>query len=92
MHVLRVFDPVTLQRAEIVAIAEFAEQIFQDRPVAITAGGAVIVSQMGFDIRLQRVVIEQCVVDIDQKDNPMRRGHLGRMLTGASLARHGRID
>jgi hypothetical protein len=39
MDVLRVLDPIALQGSEVVAIAEFYEQLLENSPVAIAADG-----------------------------------------------------
>ena len=55
---------------------------------AITARRAELLRQMGLDVGLDPVVVEQRVVDIDQEDDPVARVRL----SGAFAARRVRID
>ena len=65
MDVLRVLDPIALQGAEVVAIAEFREQLLEDSPVAVAADGPEFAFEMTPEIGLDAVIVEQRVVDID---------------------------
>jgi len=51
-------DPKTLQSAELIAIAEISEELFEDRPVPVAAGSA----EFTFKVALQ-VVLDMVVVD-----------------------------
>src|SRR5213596_2976010 len=39
VNILRVLDPVTLQGAEIIAVAQLSKELFEDRPVSVAADG-----------------------------------------------------
>ena len=62
-------DAVPLQRAEIVRVAELGPELLEDLPVALLTLGADRVDQMTAQILDHRVVVEQRVVDIHQKDD-----------------------
>ena len=61
-----------LQCSEIVAVAEFREQVFQDSPIAIARITSVGAFEMVFQVLLYPVVIEQRVVDVEQEDDRVR--------------------
>ena len=69
MHVLRVFDTVPLQCTEIVSIPQFDKQVLENCPVPIATGGTVLALEVGLDVSLDVVVVEQRIVDIDQEDD-----------------------
>ena len=64
-----------LQGSEIVAVAEFGEQILQDLPIAIAGVASVGAFEMILQILLYAVVVEQRVVDIDQEDDRIKPCH-----------------
>src|SRR5471030_2965719 len=57
----------TLQRAEVIDIAQFGAQRFEDVPVTRAAFGAELVFQPRAQVVLDTVVVEQRVVAIDQE-------------------------
>ncbi|HUC70131.1 MAG TPA: hypothetical protein VMS01_02960 [Stellaceae bacterium] len=67
MNVLGVLDPIALQGSEIVAVAEIGEELLKDRPVAVAADGPELAFEMAAQIGLDAVVVERCVIDIDQE-------------------------
>ncbi len=69
LYISRVLDPIALQRAKIVAVAQIGEQLLEDRPVAVATGGAELALQMALKIGLNAVVVEQGVIDIDKEDD-----------------------
>ena len=62
-------DPVALQGAEVIAVAKFGEQFLKDRPVALAAARLRITVEVALEVVLDAVVVEQGVIDIDQKNN-----------------------
>jgi hypothetical protein len=52
-------------------IAELGEQILQDPPIALAGGEAKRAFEMVLQILLDRVVVEQRVVDVDEEDGWM---------------------
>ena len=69
VYVLRVFDSIALQCAEIIAVAELGEQLFENRPVTVAACSAELAFQVPPQIGLDAVVVEQCVIHIDEEDD-----------------------
>ena len=65
------FATITLEGPEIVAIAELDEQILQDPPIALAGGEAKGAFEMVLQILLDRVVVDQRVVDVDEEDDRM---------------------
>ena len=72
LHVLRMLDAVALQRAKVIPVPELSEECLENHPVPIAAGGTVVPLQMSLDVGLDVVVVEKCIVDIDQKDDGVR--------------------
>src|SRR5215472_10547519 len=85
MDVPRVFDPVALQRAEIVAIAQFVEQLLEDCPISVAAGSPELALEVAPQIGLDVVVVDQCVVDVDEEYGGVR-GHRQKNSGGAACA------
>src|SRR5438552_5196703 len=77
------FDTVALESSNVIAIAEFSEQIVENSPVAIASGAAKDPLDMVLQVLLDGVVVEQRIVDIDQKNSRTRGAH-------EALRRHGR--
>src|ERR1700730_13757279 len=87
MDVLRVLDPIALQGAEIVPVAQIAEQLLEDRPIAVATRRSELAFEMALEIGLDAIVVEQGVVDIDKEDGLVRRNHrqarvMGWMIVG----------
>ena len=68
------FDTVALESSDVIAIAEFSEQIVENSPVAIASGAAKDPLDMVLQVLLDCVVVKQRIVDIDQKNGRTRRG------------------
>ena len=68
------FDPVALQGPEIIAVTQIREELFENRPVPIAAGRPELPFQVALEVILDTVVVDECVVDVDQKNN-WARGH-----------------
>jgi hypothetical protein len=72
-------EPKAFQCSEVIDISQLRPQRFKDRPVSVAGRDALILREMVFQISLYRIVIEQRVVDIEQKDNLF---HLDHVMTG----------
>src|SRR5215510_15819277 len=59
LYLARVFDPVALERSDIVAIAQLCEQILQDFPIALAGGEAKGALEMVLQVLLDPVIVEQ---------------------------------
>src|SRR5271170_7528885 len=64
-----------LQGSQIVAVAQYREQILQDPPIAIAGLTSVGAFEVVLQILLHAVVIEQRVIDVYQEDNRMNPYH-----------------
>src|SRR5579872_1163705 len=69
------FDAITLEGADVVAIAQLRHQILEDPPITIARSDAVSLLDMILEVVLDPVVVDQRVVDIDEKDDRMRQCH-----------------
>src|ERR1700688_1941205 len=63
------FDSVTLQSAQIIAITQLFEEILEDLPIAVPTGCAELAFEMLSEILLNMVVVEQRIVHVDEKDH-----------------------
>ena len=68
-------DPIALQGPKIIAVAEIGEQLFEDRPIAVAACRPELALQMSTQIGLDAVIVDQGVVDIDEKHGLVRGDH-----------------
>ena len=62
-------------RTDAAGVAQLAAQVFEDRPVAVAHGGAVMPAQMVVQFALDMVVVQQRVVDVEQEDDIVHLGH-----------------
>src|SRR5262245_12788463 len=75
MDVLRMFDPVTLQRAEVVPVTQLGEEVLENLPVPVPAGRSELALEVGSNIVLDAIVIEESVIDVDQEDDSVHCVH-----------------
>ncbi len=71
---MHIFDAIALQRAEIIRIAEFLAQLLEDRPIAVMGVFAIFPLQIIAEVLGDAVIVDQRVVDVEQKTDV---GHLG---------------
>ena len=69
MLVVRMVQAITLQRAEIIRVAQLGAQRFENLPVNLSALLANFRSQMGAQIGDHLVVVQQGVVHVEQKNS-----------------------
>jgi hypothetical protein len=60
-----VLDAVALQGAEIIAVAQLIEELFENRPVPVAAGRPELTLKVALEVILNAIVVEQRVVDVD---------------------------
>src|SRR5262249_6083734 len=84
LHLARMFDAEALEGADIVAIAQLGEQILQDSPIAGAGSDPIGPIEMVLQVLLDPVIVEQCVVDIDEEDDRMRQCHAALLPATAS--------
>ncbi len=62
-------DAVTLQRAQVIAIPQRPEQVFENVPVPVARVGPEVALEMASEIFLDAVVVDQRVIQIDEEDD-----------------------
>ena len=67
--------PIALQRAQVVGVAQLAPQLFENRPVPLLPLASDLALEVAPEIGRDVIVVDQRVVDVDQEDDPMARGH-----------------
>src|SRR5690242_5821662 len=65
----RVFDTKTLQCAQIIAVAQIGEELFENRPVSVSRSCPEFTLEMALEVILDAVVVQQRIVDIDEKND-----------------------
>ena len=68
-------EPIALQCAEVVGIAEFDAQGLEDFPIAVGAGCAEFTHQVTAQVGDDAVAVQQRVVHIQQKHDVRQRCH-----------------
>ena len=81
--IARVLDPVALQRAQVVGVAELGAQRLEDRPVALLQHGPDRAREVTLEIGGDPIVVEQRVVDVEQEHDPISIRHVGGRPAGA---------
>ena len=74
-RIMKALNPQALERAEVVGIAELRAQRLEDCPITLAGAIAVSAGQLLPQVVLNPVVVEQCVVDVEQKDGLGRAAH-----------------
>src|SRR4029077_598323 len=64
-NVRRMLNPITLQSAEVIAIAQFFKEGLEDLPLTVPTSCAKLAFKMLLEVVLNVVVVEQCIVHID---------------------------
>src|SRR5882762_800003 len=73
LRIVEVLQAIALQSAEIVGVTELRAQLFENRPVAVAARAAELALQMGAEIGLHGVVVEERIVHVEQEHDFRRR-------------------
>ena len=69
-RIVGMLQPVPLERAEVVGVAELRPQVLEDRPVTITIRLTEFPLQVAGQILRHPIVVQQRVVDVEQEDHP----------------------
>src|SRR3954447_13361999 len=69
------FDAVALQRAKVVTIAQLDKKGLKNCPVPIATCRTVFALKIRLDISLDAVVVEKCIVDVDQEYDLIHRSY-----------------
>ena len=80
------FEPIALERAEVVGIAKLDPQLLEDRPEALARRRAVVAGEMVAHVRLEAVVIQQRVIDVEKKDIFLHIRHVYHLCAGSGAA------
>ena len=64
---MRILDSVALEGAELVGVPELNAELLEDRPVTFLCSGANLARQMAPQVIGHTVIVEQRVVDVEQK-------------------------
>ena len=67
MWLVRPFTAVALQCAKIIGVTEFTPQLFEEAPITLCPFAPDLLFQMTLEVRRNAIVIQQRVVDIEQK-------------------------
>src|ERR1044072_3017244 len=66
--IARIDSSIALQCAEIISIAEFSAQLFEDDPIALLPLVSNFSFKLAFEIGCDPIVVEQSVVDVEKKN------------------------
>src|SRR5438093_13490213 len=69
MRIVRILDPIALQGAQIIDVAELRPQLLQDCPVALLPPVSDLPIYMTLQIGSDSMVIKQRLVDLKEKHN-----------------------
>jgi len=68
-------DPISLQRAQVVRVAQLGPQLFEDSPVSLLPLASDLALEVALEIGRDVIVVDERVVHVDQEDDRMSRGH-----------------
>src|SRR2546425_6042977 len=74
-RVARISEPVALQRAQVIRVAQLGAQLFEDCPVPIPARRSELEGKMFPEVVLDEVVVEQRIVAVEEERDTVRRCH-----------------
>src|SRR5271166_3763622 len=74
-NVRRMLNPITLQSAEVIAIAQLFKEGLEDLPVTVPTSCAKLAFEMLSEVVLNAVVFKQCIVHIHEKDDRQPSAH-----------------
>ena len=63
-----IFSAITLKSAEVVGIAKARAMAFEDFPVEFCALSTNFLDEMLFEIGGDAIVVEQCVIDVEEEN------------------------
>src|ERR1035437_9603971 len=67
LRIARLLDAVTLQRAQIVGVSEFATQLLEDFPIVLFGGLTYLICEVALQVFRHAIVIEQRIVYIEKE-------------------------
>ena len=69
----RMFSSVPLQSAKVIRIAQFGPQLLENLPIFLRSIRADFAREMALQICCDSVIIQQCIVYVEQEDDATRR-------------------
>src|SRR5438477_3945878 len=73
MRGARMSDPIPLQSAKVIRVAQFTPQLLENAPVFLCSRGADFAGEVALQILCDSVVVNQRVVYVEQEDDASRR-------------------
>src|SRR5215469_2930931 len=80
LRIVEILQAIALQRAEIVRVSELRAQRLEDGPVVVALRAAELAREMCAEVILYRIVVEQCVVDVEQENDRLGLRHDGDLV------------
>jgi hypothetical protein len=68
------------EQRKVIDVAQFTPQSFQDVPIPVACGGSVCVCEVLLEMALHQIVIQKCIVDVEQEYDSGRFGHCSPLL------------
>src|SRR5437660_1136134 len=75
-RVAHISEPVALQRAQVVRVAQLGAQLLEDRPVPVPAFNTELAREMIPEIVLYKIIVEQRIVAVEEEYDITRGGHV----------------
>jgi hypothetical protein len=75
VRIVRVFQPILLQGTEVIRVPDLRTELVENVPVPLLPFWADLPLEMAHHVADDPIVIEQRVIDVEQKNDGARRGH-----------------
>src|SRR5256712_2419457 len=75
-RVAHIAEPVALQRAQVVRVAQLGAQLLEDRPVPVPAFNTELAREMIPEIVLHKIIVEQRIVAVEEEYDIIRGSHV----------------
>ena len=75
MGVAGMLHSISLQRAQVVRVAQLRPQLFEEGPVSLLPFVPDLLLEVTLEIGRDVIVVDERVVHVDQEDDRMSRGH-----------------
>ena len=70
MRLARILGPVTLKRAQVIRVSQLRAQLLKDLPISLLVLTANRPLEVTLQINYHPIVIQQRVIDVEEKYNP----------------------
>ena len=64
---MQIFEPITFKRPEVIGVSDFRPQLFEDSQVTFSRAAAIFFAYVITQIGLHAIVVEQSVVNVEEK-------------------------